>query len=1466
MKNKTRVGCARKSRNAGTNFCRRLMPRQRLLFSSVLLAILSSGVAMAQEDVTNTNDSGAGSLRMAITNANGMAGGDTITFDNPPGVITLNTALPGLTTGPITLEAGSEATISGAGVGAATTFFSLANGNETTTVDTGLTIDGSMGASGTAGTPGTKGTNDSNHPNGDNGGPGEIGVGGDSSEGGGNGTIGQPGSVGSVGGVAITLSADSVYLLNDGTLGGGAGGLGGGGGLGGAGGNDGNSGDGGTGGAGYAGGNGGPFLVGYNKGGAAANGGAGGAGGAGGSAVLISSNSDTFDNIGTVLGGAGADGGTGGRGAAGGNGGNGGNGGTGGPGAVGTLSGNGGNGGNGGTGDAGANGSNGANGANGGVGGAAVTVSGNSALVETSGTITGGAGGDGGDGGRGGTGGTGGNGGAGGKGGKGAVGTHVSNNGGNGGNGANGGNGGNGGNGANGGNGGVGGAGLLVSGSAAIIVNTGTITGGNGGSKGAGGTAGSAGTGGNAGAAGAAGGAGTGGAAGTAGTAGTTAGSNGVAGTAGTNGMNGQGGVGVNFTTAGEELMNSGTISGGRANAGAGAQANAIDYVGSGNVLEVVAGFAINGNVVVSGGGSNNTLALGGAPSGTFNVSNIGPAAQYQGFDTFLKTGTSTWTLTSTTTAVTPWTISQGTLQISDDDNLGDPSGVVTLDGGTLNVTASTTSSRSFTLADSGTANDGGTISANPNANYQITGQISGTGPLNLSAAADDSAAIYIEGSVSNTFTGLTTVEQGFVELQTNGIALSGDVQVNGGGILTLNDSDQIDAGATVTNNGDFAFAGSGNTSQTIATLNGDGTLFNYSGSTTGTLTVGAGNYTGVISDDAGLDNGAVFALTKAGSGTLTLSGDNDYSGGTSITGGVLIAASTTALGTGAVDNSGGTLEIHNSSHTLTIGTTFEQDSGGSLSLKVRNGNQVDQVNVTSTADLGGKLTIDLGNAPSNVGAPVGTPEKTTTYTLLTSTGLNGTTFDTVNYTNVPSGDTGMVSYTMEDVLLTVNSAAVLFPTTGGGLTSNQQAIIAPINNQLAANNMSPAFLALVNALSNVYTNNPNDFAEALNELSPQAFAQFTSETAFNNASFETEAMDNYLAGRRDQNGNFLAGNGSIDASGLTVNDPSYDPELEGVHSRLMAWNPAPFSDGLLSDSSSAALGGVQMKDNKDMKSMEGVAYTNPWSLYVRGNVVLAQGFSDPNTSHFDDNTESVVIGTDYRLTPNFLIGITAGYAHTDVTLDDHGSSATVDSYSPGFYASYAKKGWYANLVGNYLHNAYTQDRQIAFLGQTASSAPEGNQGVADLDGGYDFHHGAFTFGPLAGIQYTHLSVDGYNETGSVADLSVNDSESDSLRSRLGGRVSYTFSHAGLTFTPHLDASWQHEFMDQSRGITSQFGFGGGSFSVRTINPSRDSALADAGVDADLNRTVSLFLDYIVQAGQENYFGQSVQAGVKVGF
>jgi autotransporter-associated beta strand protein len=781
----------------------------------------------------------------------------------------------------------------------------------------------------------------------------------------------------------------------------------------------------------------------------------------------------------------------------------------------------------------------------------------------------------------------------------------------------------------------------------------------------------------------------------------------------------------------------------------------------------------------------------------------------------------------------------------------------------TLSANASVGADNSLTVLQLGAINlQSSTLTTSGSGEVYFGGNITGTGGITIGG----SGPVFFVGGQNN-FTGLTDVlADGYVGLNdTSGTAISGNLTIEDTAEVLDAYGGQFASSTIVTINGDgqLVLTPYGTTvAETIAgvvSTSTDSQVSSY-GSSPGTsaLTLdGSGTYdfTGFVLDAVN----SPLKVVKEGTGSQEFDGANTYSGGTTLNAGTLIAGNSSAFGTGLMQVNGGRLMMGNNTHTLTVGSYAQ--TGGTLYLQLAGAGQAataDQLHVTNSSAsqvaLGGNLTVDLSGFTNP--APHGTPVSYTFDLLDTDAGYTGkfASFDVIDSATglIPSLD-----YTGDDVLLHLSD---LLPS--GGLTSNQRAILNSIDAGLSGNQVPPPLTALFTALT-PYSSNPAVLGAALDQLSAQAFGQFASATAFNNASFETQALDNYLETRRGADGGFLAGHGAIDSSGLTANDPSYDPNLSMIHSRLLAWNPAPF-DGTISDVDEMLPGGVEMKDSKNGTPAEMEAH--PWNVFIRGNVVLAQGFSGEDTSHFDDNTESVVLGADYRLTPHFLVGLTAGFAHTDVTLDDNGSSATVDSYSPGFYASYADQGWYANLSGNYLHNAYTQDRVIGFLDQTATSSPQGNEGVANLDGGYDFHQGALTFGPLAGLQYTHLSVDGYKESGSLAALDVDNDDSDSLRSRFGGHLSYAFSHDGIHFTPHLDASWQHEFLDQSRGLTSQFGFGGGSFGVRTINPSRDSALVDAGLDADLNRTVTVFADYVIQAGQENYFGQSIQAGLKIGF
>jgi uncharacterized protein YhjY with autotransporter beta-barrel domain len=701
------------------------------------------------------------------------------------------------------------------------------------------------------------------------------------------------------------------------------------------------------------------------------------------------------------------------------------------------------------------------------------------------------------------------------------------------------------------------------------------------------------------------------------------------------------------------------------------------------------------------------------------------------------------------------------------------------------------------------------------------------------------------------------------------GGGLGGAVFVQGGGTFVI-------TGATTTSGG-AATGGTG--ANTGAGVGSD--LFLQTGTTT-TIAPGTGNtivFSGTIADDSstgltgnstyvpGTAAGAAIIIGSASSpgGTVQLDNGNTYGGGTTVTNGATLSAGNPyAVGFGHLAINNGKLVFGGGTDILRV-TGYSQQAAGSTTLAITGAAQAatpQQIIVSNagglpaSVDLGGGLTLNLG------GFTPGARGTTDSFTLLTTTtGYTGT-FTTLSLTGEPGGLRATLDYQPDDVLVDLSLGSASFPT--GGLTPNQQAVLQPINRLIGRGAAGAGFTAFTNALT-PYSSSPSTFGPVLDQLSPAKFNQFASTTAFNNQSFETQAEDGYLAGQRGgPQGTFAGGSGQLDASQLVINQPGVDPTLALIHSRMLAWN----QPDTLSDVASPLLGGVDMKDPKAMRTCC-APNENPWNVFVRGNVILAQDFSQGDIPHVDDNTESVVVGADYRFTPNFLIGLTAGYAHSDATLDTSNSDAHIDSYSPGIYASYADKGWYANFQGRYSYNNYREGRTVEFLHQTADGSTDGNEGVVDLDGGYDFHHGALTYGPLAGLQYTHLTVNSFGETGSLADLDVNQDQSDSLRSRLGFELSYAICTPTLCITPHLSASWQHEFMDESRGITSQFNsFGGGDFAVRTPGDggSQDSALVDLGLDAHVNKTLSVFGDYMIQAGQDNYFGQSIQAGVKIGF
>jgi fibronectin-binding autotransporter adhesin len=337
--------------------------------------------------------------------------------------------------------------------------------------------------------------------------------------------------------------------------------------------------------------------------------------------------------------------------------------------------------------------------------------------------------------------------------------------------------------------------------------------------------------------------------------------------------------AGAGVKGSGITLINAGHISGAFNGAPQGSvRANAVEFTGGVNSLELRAGYAFDGNVVAFS--AADTLKLGGTDAATFDVTQIGAAAQYRGFGAYEKVGASTWTLAGASTAATPWTVSDGVLAISADGSLGAVANAVTLNGGTLQNTAAIATSRAVVLNAAG-----GTLQTD--ADFSMSGMVSGAGALTKSGAG----ILTLTGR--NTYAGGTRIVAG---------TLAGSAESFGSGAIA-NDAvlvvDQPDDGVLANNvsgTGSLTKQGSGQ-----LTLAGQNT---YSGGTrivAGSLVGSAASLgSGAIVNDAALvidqPTDAVLAndlsgsgsLTKQGAGRLSLTGTVSLAGSTSIEGGTL--------------------------------------------------------------------------------------------------------------------------------------------------------------------------------------------------------------------------------------------------------------------------------------------------------------------------------------------------------------------------------------------------------------------------------------------------------------------------------------------------------------------------------------------------------------------------------------------------
>jgi len=508
------------------------------------------------------------------------------------------------------------------------------------------------------------------------------------------------------------------------------------------------------------------------------------------------------------------------------------------------------------------------------------------------------------------------------------------------------------------------------------------------------------------------------------------------------------------------------------------------------------------------------------------------------------------------------------------------------------------------------------------------------------------------------------------------------------------------------------------------------------------------------------------------------------------------------------------------SSSGLTIQGNYTQNSGGTLSVQVASSASYSRLTIGGAANLAGGLFINVtGNAASLAGKE---------FTIITAAGGVNGKFDTTTGTILKIG----VIYQVNDVLLEFQQGLISKVTGFHAFTANEQAAGYALDSSVS-NPKASKLISYVDALP------ISALPEALNLFAPEELA----------AMFDISmgAADVQAANIESRFEEIRNGVGDFSSAGLSINDSRSDFNSD---------------DGI-----SLALfpGTAEGKGRKASESRTVVAPGDKrWGYFVTGNGEFANVGGDSNAHGYNLITSGMTIGLDYRVSPKFAIGLTAGYVHTWVDLVNNGR-IDVDGGKGGVYATWFDDGFYVN--GAVTGGGSTYDIRRTGLNGSALGTTTGGELDALLGGGYDLRKGNWLFGPATDIEYTYVGISGYDEHGSLAPLRIQNNDASSLRSRLGFHLVYNKPVGGITVSPEVQLGWQHEYLDRRGAIDSRLASGAGDiFTVQGPTSGRDALLVTAGVTVKFSDRLSTFVYYNGELARQNYTLNSVMAGFRVGF
>ena len=705
--------------------------------------------------------------------------------------------------------------------------------------------------------------------------------------------------------------------------------------------------------------------------------------------------------------------------------------------------------------------------------------------------------------------------------------------------------------------------------------------------------------------------------------------------------------------------------------------------------------------------------------------------------------------------------------------------------------------------------------------------------------------------NISNSATGTIVFNNsstaGIATIVNNNSVQFTDTSTAGSATITNNSSLQFTSSssagiATIITNAGATTSFQGNSTGGLAQLvtNSGGTLdiSGVSGAFTAGSIAGAGNY--VLGANGLTIAGANFSadvsgtisgtggLTKTGIGVATLSGNNTYTGPTTINGGGLIVNGSIASSILTTVNAGGAL-----AGSGTVGSTVVNRDGflvpgpigtpgnmtvagdltfqrGSFYVVQLDPNRSAFTEVTGTASLAG--TVALVFEP---GIYV-----RRSYTILTADGRLSGRFDDVVDLSTPPNFSARLNYTRDSVELILRAQLIPdrpflppavpipglpVPTPPPSFSLNQVSVGTTIDDFFNnGGTLPPAFVPL-------FFLGGGNLTYALSQLSGEA-ATGAQHVAFQLGNqFLGVMLDPFVDGRSD-----IAQAGGP-ALGFAPEQRSLQADVALAYANILK---AP--------------------------AMKAPLYAPAWTVWGAAHGGANRTGGDPVVIGSHDvsaRAGGVTGGLDYRIAPNTVVGFALADGGTGWSLDQSLGGGRSDAFQAGVYGATRFGPAYLAAALAYTQHWMSTDR-FAFAGDHLTASFNAQSFGGRVEGGYRFATPVGGLTPYAALQMQTFHTPSYAETdvnGGGFALSFNARRATDTRSELGtrwDRVVVAWPDALLTLRGRL--AWARDWVSDPT-LTPLFqALPGASFIVNGAAPAKNSALASAGGELRLANGVTL--------------------------